>query len=485
MGTLAPPAPDHLKKSAKVVVVMVPFPAQGHLNQLLHLSRLISAAGLPVHYLTTISHSRQAKLRVHGWDPLTVKNVHFHELFIPPFSSPPPNPNNNENFPTHLQPVFNASILLRQPISDILRTLSYQFKRVVIIHDSLMSYVVQDFSSLPNAESYSFHSVSACTLFFFMWERMGKPFGIDPESEFLKGLPSIDGCFSSEFIKFVNSQHEFTTLSAGKIYNTSHVIEKPFIEFLAREEIGKGKKQFALGPFNPIIVQTTKQQNCFSRHKSLIWLDKQGPNSVLYISFGTTTSFSHDQIKEIAKGLEKSEQKFIWVAREADRGDIFKTQEEDSVKMVFPEEFETRVLKAGNGMILRDWAPQLEILRHPATGGFLSHCGWNSCMESISMGVPIVAWPVHSDQPRNAFLVSKILEIGLVVRDWGKRKELVTWDMVKKSVKRLMASKEGDQIRRRAAELGDNLRQSVVAEGGTGKIQFESFFNHITRNNLN
>ncbi|XP_047318183.1 zeatin O-glucosyltransferase-like [Impatiens glandulifera] len=472
MGTLSP-SDLRQNSSEKVVVVMVPFPAQGHLNQLLHLSRLITNHGLPVHYVTTATHSRQAKIRVHGWDPLTATNIHFHELSsLPSFLSPPPNPNKNENFPTHLQPSFNASTLLRRPVADLLRSLSNVYDRVIVIHDSLMSYVVQDFISLPNAESYAFHSVSACTLFFFIWERMGKPFGI--ESDFIKDLPSIDGCFSLEFVKFVHAQHEYTKFSTGKIYNTSYVIEKPFLDFLARDEISKGKTQWALGPFNPI---TAEEQ---SVHDSLKWLDKQDENSILYISFGTTTSFTEEQIREIATGLDKMKQKFIWVLREADRGDIFEVDIVNSVNR--SEKMIENAASGGNGLIVRDWAPQLEILKHPATGGFLSHCGWNSCMESISMGVPIAAWPMHSDQPRNAFLVSKILGIGLVVRDWDKRDELVSSEIVKMAVKRLMGSKEGDEMRRRAAEMGGKLRRSVDEGGdGIGTAQLDSFVAHITR----
>ena len=112
--------------------------------------------------------------------------------------------------------------------------------------------------------------------------------------------------------------------------------------------------------------------------------------------------------------MEKSKQKFIWVVRDADKGDVFI---EDGVRTSeLPKGFEERV--KGTGLVVRDWAPQLEILSHSSTGGFMSHCGWNSCMESMTMGVPIVAWPMHSDQPRNRVLVTEVLRVGVVVKDW-------------------------------------------------------------------
>ena len=106
--------------------------------------------------------------------------------------------------------------------------------------------------------------------------------------------------------------------------------------------------------------------------------------------------------------------------RDADKGDIFDGSEAKWNE--FSNEFEERV--EGMGLVVRDWAPQLEILSHTSTGGFMSHCGWNSCLESITMGVPIAAWPMHSDQARNSVLITKVLRIGLVVKDWAQRNAL-------------------------------------------------------------
>ena len=103
-------------------------------------------------------------------------------------------------------------------------------------------------------------------------------------------------------------------------------------------------------------------------------------------------------------GLEQSEQKFIWVSRDADKGDIFAGNVERAEAL--PEGYEERVKEVG--LVVRDWAPQLEILAHQSTGWFMSPCGWNSCLESITVGVPIAAWPMHSDQPKNAVLVTDI-----------------------------------------------------------------------------
>ncbi|CAL5423258.1 unnamed protein product [Camellia sinensis] len=458
-------------QQGQIVVVVVPFPAQGHLNQLLQLSRLISAYHIPVHYVASATHNRQAKLRVHGWDPISAANIHFHDFPTPFFPSPPPNPNASIKFPSHLQPSFQASLCLRDPFNTLLDVLSPTYRRIIVIHDSLMSSIVQDIPSTPNTESYIFHSVSAFTTFLYFWETMERPFAI--ESEILKDLPSLEGCFTSEFLKFIRNQHDHIKFNSGHLYNTSKVIEGPYINLLAKKQITKNKKHWAIGPFNPVTINNN--YNFLRRHTCLDWLDKQAPNSVIYVAFGSTTSLSDEQIKELAIGLERSNKKFIWVLRDADKGDVFDGEEKEEERRVeLPKGFGER------GMVVRDWAPQLEILGHSSTGGFVSHCGWNSCMESLSMGVPIVAWPMHSDQPRNTVLVTKMLRVGLVMRDWGRRHEVVEAAAVEEVVRRLMGSEEGDEIRRRAAELGGAMRRSV-AEGGVSRRELDAFIAHISR----
>ena len=162
--------------------------------------------------------------------------------------------------------------------------------------------------------------------------------------------------------------------------------------------------------------------------------------------------------------------------RDADKGDVFNGEKVRRPKL--PKGFEERV--KGMGMVVREYVPQLEILGHPSRGGFMSHCGWNSCSESISLEVPLVAWPMHSDQPMNAVLITEILKVGLAVREWDKKEELVSSSVIEKVVKRLMASNEGDEIRKRAEELGDELRKAT-GEGGVSRMELDSFIAHITR----
>ncbi|KAM7481184.1 hypothetical protein LguiB_005767 [Lonicera macranthoides] len=459
-----------MAKEAQVAVVVVPFPAQGHLNQLLQFSCIISTYKIPVHFVGSATHSRQAKLRATGLNPLDIANIHFHEFPTPHFPSPPPNPNVSIKFPAHLQPSFDASLHLRKPVYSLLREVADTARRVIVIHDPLAAFVIQDAALIPNAESYVFNCVSAFNQFLKLWEGMGRPFEVENVQ---KVLPSpIHGCVTFDMINFAVSQRDLLKKRAGDIYNSSRLVEGTYLDLLAKEIMSGDKKQWAIGPVNPVKINPGSSK---TRHKCLDWLDQQELRSVIYVSFGTTVSMTDEEIKELAMGLERSEQKFLWVLRDADKGDIF---EGEVRRYELPEGYEERV--EGVGMVVRDWAPQLEILAHTSTGGFMSHCGWNSCTEAITYGVPILTWPMHSDQPRIAILITKVLGIGLVLREWEHRKEVVRACSIEKSVKRLTASKEGEEIKKRIEQLGSAIRQSKD-EGGISRVEMDSFIDHITR----
>ncbi|TKY73184.1 Zeatin O-glucosyltransferase [Spatholobus suberectus] len=411
------------------------------------------------------SHIRQATLR----DPNSISNIHFHAFEVPPFVSPSPNPNNSETkFPSHLIPSFEASSHLPEPVAALLQSLSSEAKRVIVIHDSAMASVAQDATNMPNVENYTFHSTSAFATFVYYWKEMGRP---SVEGLHVPEIPSLEGCFTTQFMDFIIAQREFRKFNDGNIYNTSRAIEGAYIELM--ESITGGKKIWALRPFNPLAIE---KKGSKGRHLCMEWLDKQEPNSVIYVSFGTTTTLTEEQTEQIATGLEQSMQKFIWVLRDADKGDIFDGSE--AKRHELPNGFEERV--EGMGLVVRDWAPQLEILSHSSTGGFMSHCGWNSCLESITMGVPIAAWPMDSDQPRNTVLITEVLKVGLVVKDWAQRNELVTASVVENAVRRLIETKEGDEMRERAASLKDATHRSMD-EGGVSRMEMDSFIAHITK----
>ncbi|CAI9118861.1 OLC1v1020488C1 [Oldenlandia corymbosa var. corymbosa] len=473
-----------------VTVLMVPLPAQGHLNPLLHLARLIASYNIPVHYVSTPPHIRQAKLRVHGWDPDSSSNLHFHGFPVPPHETPPPDPTASIKFPTHLVPaVLAASAHLREPVSQLMKTLSDTTQRLVVIHDSLIAYVIQDIGLIPNAESYCFSVYSAFFTYSFAWGLGGKPEGV-PELQLLKTLPNLS--FPQDFLKFMLLQLGTKITSSGTLLNSCAAIDGPFLDYRCKFKSFGSEKFWAVGPLHPVRHDEADQGGPRGRHYCLDWLDKQAPNSVLFVAFGSSITFSDEEIKEMAIGLEKSEQKFVWVLRDADKGDLFKDdagggdQVKQEVRQVqWLEGFESRIKETNKGIIVRDWAPQLEILSHSSTGGFLSPCGWNSCMETLSHGVPVIAWPMHTEQPINAVLLTKVLKVGLPIlpefssSDPQNEETQIKSKDIENAVRTLMDSEEGDQMRQRAQQVSTALKASLMDNGTP--LGVDSFVSHIRR----
>ncbi|KAF4346991.1 hypothetical protein G4B88_001081 [Cannabis sativa] len=470
-------ATSYLKDSSpsSVVVVMVPYLSQSHLNQLLQLAHLISSYHIPVHYVSSTLHTSQVKSR--SLNPLQqLTKIHFHDFpLIPTLSSSPPNPGAGSG--GTLLPC-EATKFIREPVAALLRSLSSNIKRLVVVHDVLMTSIVNCVVSLPNVEAYSISCASVFSFFTNAFAAMGRN-DIIP----IKNYPPLESCYSSVFLDFIKTEMQEMKSQAGHLYNTCRAIEGTFLDHLVNGLINvnqgdkkKNKKTWAVGPLHQMAISKKFRDE---DQWLLEWLDKQEQNSVLYLSFGTTTSFSEEQIEEITVGLEQSGVKFIWILKDGDK--IHSFDNEKQVKRTeLPNGFEERMREKGIGMVVREWVSQVEILGHKATGGFMSHCGWNSCMESISMEVPVVAWPMNYDQPLNALLLTEVLKVGLAVLEWKQSGELVTSSMISTSVKTLMFSEEGGDIRKRIGELGAEVRNSV-AEGGVTRMEWDSFIAHITR----
>ncbi|PON41457.1 UDP-glucuronosyl/UDP-glucosyltransferase [Trema orientale] len=458
---------QHEFSPSSVVVVVVPYPAQSHLNQLLQLAHVISSYDIPVHYVGSPLNNSRVKSRASN--PLyRLTEIHFHDFPTPSLPSSPTNWATKFKFPEHSLFCWEVTTHLRVPVAALLRSLSPTARRLVVVYDILMASVVQDVVSLPNTEAYSLNTSSVLSCVVFGCEALGMRDKIP-----VKDIPSTKSSFPSVYRNFIAFQGLMSYSKSGELHNTYRAIEGSFAELLAHDKNSRKKKTWAMGP----LPQNKNLKELRNQDKSLMeWLEKQEPKSVLYVSFGTTTTFSDNQIKELALGLEQSRVKFLWVLRDADRLDASSNEEERRTKL--PYGFEERTRE--RGIVVREWVPQVEILGHPSTGGFMSHCGWNSCIESISMGVPIATWPMHFDQPTNAALITKVLKVGVAVVEWRQRDDLVNSSLISKAVIKLMASEEGDEIRRRVVEMSEEIKHAV-AEGGDCRLEWDCFVSHITR----
>uniref|UniRef100_A0A5B7CC84 UDP-glycosyltransferases domain-containing protein n=1 Tax=Davidia involucrata TaxID=16924 RepID=A0A5B7CC84_DAVIN len=201
-----------------------------------------------------------------------------------------------------------------------------------------------------------------------------------------------------------------------------------------------------------------------SNHDDIMkWLDHQPPSSVAFLCFGSMGSLSGAQLREIAHGLERTGYRFLWSVRRPPKAKLDLPSDYTDLEKVLPDGFLERT--DGIGLVC-GWVPQVANLAHKAIGGFVSHCGWNSILESLWYGVPIATWPVYAEQQMNAFEMVKELELAVEIRlDYREDSDLVLAEEVERGVRRLM---DGDgEIRRKVKEMSEKSRKAVTENGSS------------------
>ena len=190
----------------------------------------------------------------------------------------------------------------------------------------------------------------------------------------------------------------------------------------------------------------------------LEWLHRQPARSVIFVSFGSGGALPAEQMRELALGLELSGQRFLWVVRSpSDEGAVndnyYDAESKKDPFAYLPEGFVDRTRDVG--LVVPSWAPQIKVLAHGATGGFLTHCGWNSVLESLVYGVPMVVWPLYAEQRQNAVMLSEGVGAAIRVPESKGREKIAA------AVREVMQGEgRGAAVRAKVAEL-----QKAAAEG--------------------
>nr|WIF29793.1 UGT4 [Chrysanthemum indicum] len=233
---------------------------------------------------------------------------------------------------------------------------------------------------------------------------------------------------------------------------------------------------FPVGP----ILNLSKAKNDSKTEEIMTWLNDQPESSVVFLCFGSMGSFSEKQVKEIAIALERSRYRFLWsLRRPQPEGKMEQPKEYDNPDEVLPEGFIERTLSVGKVI---GWAPQTAVLSHPSVGGFVSHCGWNSTLESIWCGVPIAAWPLYAEQQINAFQLVVELGIAAEIRiDYqsavrrGNNNMTVAAEEIEDGIRILMNDHE---MRNKVKEMKEKGRLAVL-EGGSSYASIGRFIDHL------
>ncbi|KAL2248855.1 UNVERIFIED_CONTAM: 7-deoxyloganetic acid glucosyl transferase [Sesamum indicum] len=257
--------------------------------------------------------------------------------------------------------------------------------------------------------------------------------------------------------KTMKTDTKRTVEACGLILNTFEDLEAPILDQI-RKHI---PNLYSIGPIHALLKDRLESEGMESSHNyssslweedrsCIAWLDSQPTCSVIYVSFGSITTLTRDELLEFWYGLVNSGHKFLWVMRP------------DSISgngNEIPVELEEGT-KSRGWMV--GWVPQQEVLAHPAIGAFFTHSGWNSTIESIAIGLPMLCWPYFADQMTNSRFVSEVWKVGLDMKDTCDR---IT---VEKMVKEAMDVRR-DEFSKRAHNMA-MLARKAISEGGTSYL---------------
>ncbi|CAA3002524.1 UDP-glycosyltransferase 73D1-like [Olea europaea subsp. europaea] len=472
--------------------VFVPLLAQGHMIPMIDMARLLSEHGVVTSLVTTPHNAYRFATSVRR---AQATGLHVNLIEIPfPCEEVglPLGCENLDSVPSRnlIRNFFRGLNKLQHPLEQYLQ--QHDLPPSCIISDKCLSWTSQ-MAKKFKVPRLVFHGMCCFSLLSSHYVKLYKPHlsvKSDLEPFVIPGIPmrveiakaQLPGAFVTlpDLDDIRDEMQEAESSAYGVVVNTFLELEHGCVEEYSK---AINKKVWCIGPVslcNRDILDKIERGNKASTDetKLLEWLDSKKTESVIYACLGSQCRLVPSQLIELGLGLEASERPFIWVIKTGERFPEFE-------KWLLEEKFEERI--EGRGLLIKGWAPQVLILSHPAIKGFITHCGWNSTIEGVCSGVPMITWPMFAEQFFNEKLIVEILRIGvrvgveLPVR-WGDEEKvgvLVKKDQVKSAIEQLMdEGEEGENRRNRAREL-ETISQSAMESGGAAHFNISVLIQDI------
>ncbi|KAB5551601.1 hypothetical protein DKX38_008912 [Salix brachista] len=452
--------------------VCFPSPAQGHIKSMIKLAKLLHYKGFHITFVNTeFNHRRLLKSR--GPDAMNgFPDFRFESI---PDGLPPSNENETQDVAALCEAAMKN---LLAPFNELLDKLNDSASSnappvTCIVSDGFMPVAI-DAAEMRRIPIALFFTVSACSFMGFKQFQALQEKGLTPlkdESFLTNGyldkvvdwIPGMRDIRLRDLPSFIRTTDpddilfKFCAECAGRASEGSAVIFHTF-DVLEQEVLNALYPMFprvyTIGPLQLLLNQKQEANlssvgcNLWKEEvECLHWLDSHKPRSVIYVNFGSITTVTKEQLVEFGMGLAESGHPFLWIIRpDMVAGD----------SAILPPEFteETKEMS-----FICSWCPQEEVLNHPSIGGFLTHSGWGSTMESISSGVPMLCWPFLADQQTNCRYTCSEWGIGMEIESNVKREN------VKKLVTELMEGEKGEKMKKKAMEW---RKLAEEASGPTG-----------------
>ncbi|KAJ0548014.1 putative UDP-glucuronosyl/UDP-glucosyltransferase, UDP-glycosyltransferase family [Helianthus annuus] len=451
--------------------IFIPYPDQSHIKAMLKLAELLHHKGLLVTFVIT---------------------EFVHKRFLE--SAGPHCLDGSPGFCFETIPIATSGDELIQsvetdflaPFVDLLTKLLHP--PTCIISDGLMSVFTIDAAQKVGVPVMLYWTVAACSFMGFYQTQYLIEKGLAPlkdESYLTNGyldtvidwVPGMEGIRLKDFpiawttdpmdevLKFSTQLNQRSHRVSHHIFHTFDALEGSVIKALS----SMYDHVYTIGPLQLLLDQIPETGSYSFPGYSLLkeepecfkWLESKEPNSVIYVNFGSATVMSLKDLQEFGWGLANSNHYFVWIIRS---GLVI---EETAV---LGPEFEEHIKKRG---FIASWCSQEKVLNHPSVGGFLSHCGWGSTIESLSAGVPMICWPHRLDQVTNCRYICEEWGVGVEMQGSKVRRDEVT-----RLVQELMGE-GGRGIRNKAVEWKE---KACVAAGpyGSSSLNVDEIVKEIT-----
>ncbi|XP_047151678.1 7-deoxyloganetin glucosyltransferase-like [Vigna umbellata] len=465
--------------------VCVPFPAQGHINPMLKLAKLLHFNGFYITFVNThYNHKRLLKSR--GLNSLNgLPSFRFETI---PDGLPEPEVEGTHHVPSLCESTSTTCLPHFRNLLSKLNNESGVPAVSCIISDGVMSFTL-DASQELGLPNVLFWTSSACGFMCYVHYHQLIQRGIVPFKDAsdltngyldttidwvagikeirLKDIPSFIRTTDPEdiMLNFARDECIRAEKASAIILNTFDALEHDVLEAFSSIL----PPVYSIGPLSFLLNNVTdKRLNAIGSNLwreepgCLEWLDTKEANTVVYVNFGSVTVMTNEQMIEFAWGLANSKKSFVWVIR----SDLVVGE-----RAVLPPEFVTQTKNRG---MLSGWCPQEQVLGHPAIGVFLTHSGWNSTLESLCAGVPMICWPFFAEQQTNCRFCCKEWGIGVEIED-------VERDQIERLVREMMDGEKGKDMKRKAVNWKILAEKAASGPTGSSFVQFQKLIREVLK----
>ncbi|PON65923.1 UDP-glucuronosyl/UDP-glucosyltransferase [Trema orientale] len=458
---------DHQKEKGSSYynphVLLLPYPTQGHLNPILQFAKRLVSKGIKATLVTTIFVHNSLHLAT---TPTSNLNIDFETI--------------SDGYDTTGRSISQIEAYLQtfrvvgsRTLADLITRLRDSGRPVhALVYDSFLPWaldVAKDFG-LAGAAFFT-QSFAVNTIYYHVHKGLLRL----PLSEKTVSLPTLPPLDISDIPSFVNSPESYPAHYHMVVNQFSNIDKADLVIFNGFQELENKTVEWmeklwppirAVGPTVPSMyldkrLENDKDYSIYlwkpNTDACISWLNDKSLRSVVYVSFGSLSALEAEQMRELAWGLKRSNNCFLWVVRESEETKL-------PLELFKDETFE-------KGLIV-NWCPQLAVLAHKSVGCFVTHCGFNSTLEALSLGVPLVAMPQWTDQMTNAKYVEDVWGVGIRARP--DEKGIVRREVVENCIKELMEGEKGKEIKKNVIKWRD-LAREAVSQGGSSDRNIDEF----------